>query len=520
MMYPGAHALTSPDKPAVCVVESGLNTGTVLTYAELEERSTRLANALRSAGLVPGDVVALLSTNDVTVFVVYWACLRSGLYLTSVNFHLTAAEVAYIVGDCDAKALVVSADLADLARRIAGELPTVRIELSYGGDVPGFDSLDEFIASGSPEPPRDQPRGADMLYSSGTTGRPKGIKPPLPPRQVGDPGDPYVTAFGQAYAMNADTIYFSPAPLYHAAPLRFGMITQALGGTVLTSRRFDAEQCLQIIDRCGVTHSQWVPTHFVRLLRLSAEVRNRYDVSSLTHVIHAAAPCPVEVKRRMIGWFGPVLHEFYASTEANGITMIGPQEWAAKPGSVGRARLGVLHICDEDGNEVETGETGVIYFERDIMPFAYHRDPDKTAAARHPANPTWSTCGDIGYVDADGYLFLRDRKAFTIISGGVNIYPQEIEDCLITHPDVFDVAVVGVPDDEFGESVLAVVQLDGDSPADDNTAQRLIDHARSQIAGYKLPRRVEFVDALPRTPTGKLLKRVIRDQFSRPTPTR
>ncbi len=514
-MYPGAHISTSPDKPAVTVVD----TGATLTYAQLEDRSTRLANALRAAGLVTGDVVGLLSTNAVTVFEVYWACLRSGLYLTPVNFHLTAAESAYILDDCGAKALVASADLADLARSAADQVPGLRLRFSYGGDVDGFEEYEAFVSSGSPTAPADQPRGADMLYSSGTTGRPKGIKPPLPQRQVGAPGDPHVGAFGTAYEMNADTVYFSPAPLYHAAPLRFGMITQALGGTVLISRGFDAAQCLRVIDEFEVTHSQWVPTHFVRMLRLPEEIRQAADLSSLRYAIHAAAPCPVEVKQQMLNWFGPVLHEYYASTEANGITMISAAEWLTRTGSVGTAKLGVLHICDDDGRELATGEPGLVYFERDEMPFCYHRDPAKTAAAQHPSEPTWSTCGDIGHVDSEGYLFLRDRKAFTIISGGVNIYPQEIEDCLTLHPAVFDVAVLGVPDAEFGESVLAAVHLNPNVPADGATAEALVAHVRSRIAGYKVPRRIEFVASLPRTATGKLVKGPLRQQFSSPERT-
>ena len=436
-----------------------------------------------------------------------------GVLSHAVNSHLTGNEVRYILDDCGAKALVVSADLDELARAAVNDAPGVRIRLAYAGEVAGFNNYDAFVASGSPVAPEHQPRGADMLYSSGTTGRPKGIKTPLSARQVGDPGDPYVGVFGAVYEMDSDTVYYSPAPLYHAAPLRFGMITQSLGGTVLTSRKFDAQQSLRVINDFQVTHSQWVPTHFVRKLRLPADVRQVYDVSSLRYVIHAAAPCPVEVKRQMLDWFGPVLHEYYASTEANGVTMISPSEWLERPSSVGTAKLGVLRICDDDGNELSTGQSGVVYFERDEIPFAYHHDPDKTTAARHPWHPAWSTCGDLGYVDDDGYLFLRDRKAFTIISGGVNIYPQEIEDCLTLHPAVFDVAVIGVPDAEFGESVLAVVQLNAGVPADDATAGALISHVRSHIAGYKVPRRVEFVDSLPRTPTGKLVKGLLRNQF-------
>lgn len=509
-MYPGVHAAIHPDKPAVLVA----GTDKMLTYAELEERSTRLANALRDSGLTRGDVVGLLATNSIEIFEVYWACLRSGLYLTPINWHLAAGEVQYIVDDCDAKVLVVSADLEDLAVPLTDTAPKVDLFLAFNGEISGFDDYDRFVAGGSPTSSDDQPRGADMLYSSGTTGRPKGVKPPLPVRQVGDPGDPYVAVFGGGYEFGADSVYFSPAPLYHAAPLRFGMVTQALGGTVITTDRFDPEQSLSIIDTFSVTHSQWVPTHFVRLLRLSDEVRGAYDVSSQTHVIHAAAPCPVEVKRQMMAWFGPILHEYYASTEANGITMIGPEDWFRKPGSVGKAKLGIIHICDDDGQEVSIGTTGLVYFERESMPFAYHGDPEKTAAAQHPTNPAWSTSGDIGTIDNDGFLFLRDRKAFTIISGGVNIYPQEIEDCLSLSPDVFDVAVLGIPDDEFGESVLAVVQLNADVVASEEVSERLIAHARAHIAGYKVPRRVEFIESLPRTPTEKLVKATLRETYT------
>ncbi|MFZ2176092.1 MAG: acyl-CoA synthetase [Rhodococcus sp. (in: high G+C Gram-positive bacteria)] len=509
-MYPAVHAAATPDKPAVIVA----GTDQLLTYGQLETRSCQLANAFRDAGLVEGDVVALLSTNAAEIFEVYWACLRSGLYLTPINSHLAVPEVAYVVDDCDAKALVVSADLSDIAAELVGSVPKVETFLSYGGAVTGYGNYEAFVASGSPTAPSDQPRGADMLYSSGTTGRPKGVKPPLPSRQVGDPGDPYVAVFGGGYSMGPDSVYLSPAPLYHAAPLRFGMVIQSLGGTVITTRKFDPEQCLSIIDEYGVTHSQWVPTHFVRLLRLPRGVRESYDLTSQTHAIHAAAPCPVEVKKEMMAWFGPILHEYYASTEANGITMIGPDEWADKPGSVGKAKLGIVHVCGDDGTEVSQGETGLVYFEREAMPFAYHKDPGKTESVQHPSHPNWSTCGDIGFLDEEGFLFLRDRKAFTIISGGVNIYPQEIEDCLVLHPDVFDVAVVGIPDPEFGESVLAVVQLASGVRAGQEVSDRLIAHLRSGIAGYKVPRRIEFAESLPRTPTGKLVKRELQQKYS------
>ncbi|MGW0036507.1 acyl-CoA synthetase [Gordonia sp. NPDC003376] len=515
-MYPGIHAVASADKPAVVVG----HTGETLTYADLDRRSIQLGNALRSAGLRDGDVVALLSTNNAEVFVVYWACLRSGLYLTPVNTHLSPEEIAYIVDDCGARGLIVSSDLAESAAAARVGCTAVEVALSFDPDhgdgslVDGFADYEDFVASGSSTPAADERRGNDMLYSSGTTGRPKGVKPPLPDRQVGDPGDPYVMVFGGTYQMSADTVYFSPAPLYHAAPLRFGMITQSLGGTVITVDKFDAQQCLELIERYRITHTQWVPTHFVRLLRLPAQVRERHDVSSLTHAVHAAAPCPPEVKKAMMDWFGPILHEYYSSTEANGITMVDPREWQTRPGTVGQAKLGVLHICSDEGVELPVGESGTVYFEREAVPFSYHNDPEKTASAQHPDHPTWTTTGDIGYVDADGYLFLNDRKAFTIISGGVNIYPQEIENCLALHPDVDDVAVVGVPDPEYGERVLAAVTPAPGVVGSDEVAQRLQDFVRRHLAGYKVPREFRFVADLPRTPTGKLVKGPLRQRFT------
>ena len=509
-MYPGAH---HPDRTAVILTGSDRR----LSYGELEERSVRLAHVLHDAGLRPGDDVALLATNDPSVFEVYWACLRSGLYLTAVNTHLSSGEAAYVVQDCDAKALVVSADLADLAVDVLARVPQVGLRLAWQGEVAGFGDYEAALAAASPVPFEHQPAGADMLYSSGTTGRPKGVKPALPARQVTEPGDLLVAVFGPAYGFTDSTVYYSPAPLYHAAPLRFGYVTHALGGTVVTSKRFDAEHALDTIGRYRVTHSQWVPTHFVRLLRLPEAVRAAADLSSLRVAIHAAAPCPVEVKAAMIRWWGPVLHEYYASTEANGITMIGPQEWLERPGSVGTAKLGVLHVCDPTGAELPPGEIGLVWFERDTVPFAYHKDEQRSRAAQHPQHPTWTTVGDIGRLDADGYLYLTDRQAFTIISGGVNIYPQEIEDVLIARPEVLDVAVVGIPDPEFGESVLAAVQLVPGADRGPGTVDALLAHARAHLAGFKVPRRVELVDELPRTPTGKLQKGKLRERYSGPS---
>lgn len=509
-MYPGAHVDRFPDKPAVIVAESG----EALTYRELEENSVRLARHLHDAGLRRGDHVALLSGNDPKIYEVYWAALRTGLYITAVNRHLSPSEISYIVDDCGARALIVSAGLTDAAEQIVPETPAVEIRLAFGGHVPGYKSYEEATAAASPEPLPDQPRGADMLYSSGTTGRPKGIKQPLPDRQVGDaPGDTYTAIFGPLYGFDTETVYLSPAPLYHAAPLRFGGVVHALGGTLVIMEKFDAEQALAAIERYRVTHSQWVPTMFVRMLKLDEAVRARYDVSSLRVAVHAAAPCPVDVKRAMIDWWGPILYEYYASTEANGATFIDSEQWLRKPGSVGTAGLGTIRVCGDDGAELPIGEIGTIYFEREAAPFAYHNDPAKTADAVHPDHPNWTTTGDIGYVDEDGYLFLTDRKAFMIISGGVNIYPQEVEDALALHPKVFDVAVIGVPDEEMGESVKAVVQPAPGAEPGPELAAELRDYLRDRIAHYKVPRSFDFADDLPRTPTGKLVKGKLRQRY-------
>ncbi|MCQ4213418.1 acyl-CoA synthetase [Streptomyces longispororuber] len=508
-MHPGAF---DPVRAAVVTADGG----TTLTYGELEENSLRLADHLRRAGLRRGDHVALLSDNDPRVMEVYWAAMRSGLYLTAVNHHLTADEAAYIVRDCGAKALIVAdGALGELAARVVELVTEVEHLLGFGDGT-----YAAALAAASAEPPTVQPRGADMLYSSGTTGRPKGIEPALPDGDIRTDPTTYQLLFQPMYGFGEDTVYLCPAPLYHAAPLRFCGTITATGGTVVLMKSFDAQGALAAIARHRVTHSQWVPTMFVRMLKLPAQVRERYDTSSMKVAIHAAAPCPVEVKRRMMDWWGPVLYEYYSSTEGNGITFIGPDEWLRKPGSVGRAGLlGELRICDEAGKVLPPGETGVVYFERDELPFRYHRDDGRTREAQHPDHPNWTTTGDIGHADEDGYLYLTDRKAFTIISGGVNIYPQEIEDCLVLHPAVADVAVIGVPDEEMGESVRAVVQpAEGVEPGPD-LGEELTAYVRDRMARYKVPRHVDFVTSLPRTPTGKLAKGKLRQASAgRPTP--
>lgn len=507
-MYPGKHAATTPHKPAIIMAA----TGQTVTYAELEDRSLRLANWLRAIGLVRGDTIAVLSDNDPRVFDVYWAAQRCGVYLTAVNYRLKPDEIHYILENCEAKAVFIGGCAAEALDAIVA-LPFLKHRISFASNLEGFESLDAIIAGASNAKPEREPRGGDMLYSSGTTGRPKGVRPPLPDRDVSEPGDTMVAMFGGSFGFTSETVYLSPAPLYHAAPLRTCAAVQALGGTALVMNKFDPEDALALIEKYSVTASQWVPTMFVRMLKLDRDIRERYSLRSMEVAIHAAAPCPPEVKQQMIEWWGPIIHEYYASTEVNGITVIGPQEWLRKRGSVGRPILGKIHICDEMGDELSTGKDGLVYFERDVLPFQYHLDPEKTRSTQHPAHPTWTAVGDIGHVDEEGFLYLTDRKAFMIISGGVNIYPQEVENALALHPAVSDVAVIGVPDPEMGEQVKAVVIPTPGVVAGPDLEQEIISFVKSQVASFKAPRSVDFVETLPRTPTGKLVKGELRKSY-------
>lgn len=509
-MFPGKYAASAPQRPAVVMAGSGL----ALSYGELEDRSQRLAAALYDQGLRRGDVIALLAGNVAEAFVIYWAAIRSGLYIAAINSHLNAGEVGYIISDSGARVLFVSAGLAELSQQVVDEIPPSTRRYCFGGDLPGYRSYQDLVEADVP-PLTSQPRGAVMLYSSGTTGRPKGVKPHLLPLQVDEPGDPLARMLKGAFGAGSDTVYLSPAPIYHAAPLNYCAAMQALGATVVLMEKFDAEKALAAIEKYQVTMTQMVPTMFVRLLQLPDETRRRYDASSLKTVVHAGAPCPPDVKDAMMEWWGPILVEYYSSTEANGMTLMLPEEWKTKRGSVGKAVLGAIRICDDEGRELPAGEIGTVYFERDGgMAFEYHNDPGKTREAQHPLNKNWSTVGDMGYVDPDGYLYLTDRKSFMIISGGVNIYPQEVENVLTLHPAVRDVAVIGVPDREMGEQVKAVVQLRSGYHGTEDLVAELIDYVRQRVAHYKAPRSVDFVDELPRTPTGKLVKAKIKARYT------
>jgi fatty-acyl-CoA synthase len=503
----GTYAARDPGRAAV--IDSG--SGEIVTYRQLDERSNRLAQYLHAAGLRRGDTVALFMENTPRFMEVVWAARRSGLYLTAVNRYLTVEEAAYIINDCDAKVLISSFARADVAAGLPGRLPRCRAFLMVGGTLDGWTAYESTVGSFPAQPLEEQWLGELMLYSSGTTGQPKGVRKPLLPMKFDAPET--ASDLLRALGFGDTTVYLSPAPMYHAAPLLFSIGVQVAGGTVLMMPRFDPEDALALIERYRVTHSQFVPTMFVRMLKLPEAVRRRYDLSSHRVAIHAAAPCPVEVKRAMIDWWGPIIHEYYGGTEGNGLTWIDPASWLAHPGSVGKAILGVVHVCDEDGADLPAGEAGLVYFEREAMPFAYHKDPERTRASQNPLHPAWSTMGDLGYLDAEGYLYLTDRKAFMIISGGVNIFPREVEDTLVAHEAVRDVAVFGLPDADMGEQVKAVVELmDGFDPSD-SLAAELIGFARQRLAHFKAPKSLDFIDALPRLPTGKLYKHALRAAY-------
>jgi len=507
-MYPGHWGRVTPDKPAI--IDAG--SGEAVTHGELDERSTRLARLLQAGGLRPGDHIALFMENHPRYFEVVWAALRSGLVLTTVNRYLTAEEAGYIVDNSNSKALVTSRKLVEAAAGLLPLAPNCGLNLMVDGAADGFEPYEEALATSSAEPLDDEPLGDFMLYSSGTTGRPKGIHRPRPPSRAAD-GFPLASAIGGLFRFDDQTVYLSPAPLYHSAPLAFSICTQALGGTVVMMRSFDPVEALAAIERHRVTHSQWVPTMFTRMLKLPEEQRTGYDLSSHRVAIHAAAPCPRPIKEAMFEWWGPIIHEYYAGTELNGLTYAGPQDWLAHPGTVGRPVMGVLHICDEEGDEVPVGDVGIVYFEQPVPPFEYHKDPEQTKSSQNPRHPLWTTLNDVGRVDEDGFLYLTDRATFMIISGGVNIYPQEIEDCLVMHPAVEDVAVIGVPDDDLGEEVKAVVQARPGVETGPDLEKELIGWARERLSHFKCPRSVDFEEQLPRLPTGKLYKRLLRDRY-------
>jgi len=497
-------ASKNPTKAAIFIAE----TGDKRTFAELHERSARIADYL-ARNLEQGEVIAILLGNRLEYFDVCFGARRAGLYFVPVSSHLTVGELEYILRDSDAKVLFTEARF----NAIVGALPedlkaAVRVLTVDCSESSGLSYQQVALEGGIPTLP-DRAAGIDFAYSSGTTGKPKGIRHAL----TGDKELAVALQNGgwvSFFKLDEDSVYLSPAPLYHAAPLRFSMRCLTNGGMVVSMLKFDAERALSLIERYRVTHSQWVPTMFVRMLNLDPRIKASYDLSSHRYAVHAAAPCPVDIKRRMIEWWGPIVWEYYGGSERAGTTVISAADWLAHPGSVGPAVQGKVHILDGDWKECAPGEEGLVCFEGGPR-FAYHKDPVKTADAYTPQG--WATYGDIGRLDEDGYLYLTDRLANMIISGGVNIYPQEAENVLLEHPLVQDVAVIGVPNKDFGEEVKAVVELRDPQNASQETEALLIAYCRAQLSPIKCPRSVDFATVLPRTETGKLLKRLVRDQY-------
>ncbi len=510
-MHPGVNGKKFPDKPAIVMLSSGKT----ITHGELNDLSNQGAQLFRSLGLKPGDSIAFMLENHHLFFPIAFAAWRSGLRYTAISWRLQAAEVEYIVKDCEAKIFITSKFLEETAVNLEEALSGVK-KFMLDGTSSGYESYEESIASMPKESVKDECQGGSMLYSSGTTGRPKGIYRelqlnPLPYTQEEDD-----LGLGRVvegiYGGDENTVYLSPAPLYHSAPMGFNTGFLSLGGTSIVMEKFDPEAALKAIQDYKVTHSQWVPTMFVRFLKTDESVRTAYDLSSHKVAIHAAAPCPIEVKEKMIEWWGPIIYEYYAGTEFNGMTIVNSEEWMEHKGTVGRPLVGELHILDDEGNELQAGEAGGIYFGGETATsFEYHNDKEKTQGAI--SKQGYSTLGDIGYVDEEGYLYLTDRKAFMIISGGVNIYPKETEDALIMHPKVTDVAVFGVPHSEMGEEVKAVVQPADMSEAGPELEAELIAFCKEKISSVKCPKSVDFEEELPRHPTGKLYKRLLKDRY-------
>ena len=504
-MYPGSLAQKIPDKPAYIMAASG----EVVTYGQLNDASNRAAQLFWSLGLRPGDHIAFCMENHPRFFEICWAAQRSGLYFTAISSRLTPTETEYIINDSGSKLLVTSAAKADLAQGLIGKCPGLKAKFMTDSVIEGYDSWEDATGSQPAQALAKELEGAQMLYSSGTTGRPKGVKHPLSTQPIGTP-PPLLALITAMYGATEDSVYLSPAPLYHAAPLAYNMAFQRVGATCIVMENFDPVEALRLVEAHRITHSQWVPTMFVRMLKLPEELRTRYDLSSMEVAIHAAAPCPIPIKETMIDWWGQVIHEYYAGTEGNGFVMINSEEWLAHKGSVGRSPNAVVHILDDAGEPLPHGEIGTIYFESNAK-FEYHNAPEKTADAR--SSQGFTTLGDVGYLDEEGWLYLTDRKAHMIISGGVNIYPQEAENRLITHPKVQDVAVIGVPNEDFGEEVKAIVQPLDMADAGPALAQELMDYCREELAGIKCPRSIDFDAELPRHPTGKLYKRLLKDRY-------
>jgi len=509
-MYPGRHAVQAPDRPALIMAESG----DVTTYGQFEAVANQMAHLFRNSGLRHRDHIALLIENDPALLTASAGAERTGLVYTPISHHLSSEQIAYVVNDCRAELVVVSAKTLPLALNLPQMCPKVNrwvVANSDAAELPHpFEALDSALEGEPSTPVSDERLGVAMLYSSGTSGRPKGIYRPFP--DVAPGIETGRMAFAQKlFRMRLGMVYLSPAPLYHSAPQSAVSSCIRMGATAVIMQRFDAAEFLRAIERYGVTHTQVVPTMFSRLLALPDQQRLNADLSSLEWVIHAAAPCPVPLKEQMIDWVGPIIAEYYSSTEANGATTCDSLEWIAHKGTVGRAILGEVCILDDKRAPCPPGAIGEIWF-RGATKFEYFGDPDKTAASRDPSGEM-STVGDVGYLDSDGYLFLTDRMSMMIISGGVNVYPQETENVLMMHPSVEDVAVIGVPHPDLGEEVRGVVQVRNGVIESADLAAELVDYCRSRLSHIACPRSIDFDRELPRSPTGKLLKRQVRQRY-------
>lgn len=507
-MYAATIATEHPDRLAVIMAGTGVSQ----TFREYEDAANRFAQLLRATGLTRGERVAFFMPNSIELMEVQGGAERTGLYFSLINSQLKAQEAAYIVNDCRARLVVTSSALTEVARRLPEHCPGVErwLMVDPQADIAPFESYGDAVAAHSAEPVADEQRGLPLLYSSGTTGRPKGILRPLPDAGPEDVAGTVAVA-PLVYRFRPGMVFLQPAPMYHGGPQSSLSAALRIGGTSVIMERFKPEPFLQLVQEHRVTHSVVVPTHLARLLQLPPEVRESYDVSSLEAVVHGAGPCAPVVKRGSIEWLGPIIHEYYGTSEAIGATSVTSEEWLARPGTVGRPVFGEPVILDDAGQELPPREIGQIWF-RGATNFEYLGDADKTEANRRESG-AMSTTGDVGYLDEDGYLYMTDRLDFTIVSGGVNVYPQEIEDVLLEHPKVADVAVIGVPNRDLGEEVKAVVEPATGVEATDELEQELIDFATEQLARFKVPRSVDFVDLLPRTEAGKVVKREIRDPY-------
>jgi long-chain acyl-CoA synthetase len=510
---PGLHAWAArqPGKPAIQMADGSGE----LSYRELDERGNKAAQWMISLGLQAGDTIALLLENHLRTFELWWGARRAGLYYVPVSTHLKPAEAAYILRDCGATLLLASRATAGLAAEAAAELGAGVVPHRYlvDGEAAGFRSYPDAVGAFTQAVPLPQrPAGREFMYSSGTTGFPKGIRRPLAPFEKRNDLPPLEVQLRTIFRFDTQSVYLSLSPLYHALG-RFNIRTIESGGTCVIMGKYDSQTALATIERYRVTHSHWVPTMLVRLLALPDEVRQGYDVSSMRCAIHATAPCPAHVKRAMIEWWGPIVEEYYGGSENVGVTHIGSNEWLSHPGSVGRPITGTAHVVSEEDPDVElpAGEIGSVYFDGGVA-FEYHNDQGKTRTAFNGRG--WGTYGDLGHLDADGFLYLSDRRTDLIISGGVNIYPREIEDVLQTHPAVAESAVVGLPNEEYGQEVRAVVQVKASVQSGPALAEELMALCRDKLSRIKWPRAVDFVDELPRNENGKLLKRVIRDGYA------